>query len=105
MAERLERVEQPVHVCGVARVRELLTDGAGPLYGANAEMPICEAVWWVADGLDGADELPVADGSRRCARHAWGCPVIMKLDPTHVAWTCERCGAIATSADQTVRPT
>ena len=27
-----------------------------------------------------------------CPPHRWGCPVIMKLDPEHVAWTCGWCG-------------
>jgi hypothetical protein len=39
-----------------------------------------------------------------CPPHEWGCPVIMELDPEHVAWTCARCGAIATSDDRSVRP-
>jgi len=29
-----------------------------------------------------------------CPPHRWGCPVIMKLDPEHVAWTCGRCGLV-----------
>jgi hypothetical protein len=31
---------------------------------------------------------------RNCPPHAWGCPVLMKLDPQSVAWTCAKCGAI-----------
>jgi hypothetical protein len=34
-----------------------------------------------------------------CPPHAWGCPVVMKLDPPSVAWTCAGCGAIVTVAD------
>jgi hypothetical protein len=30
-----------------------------------------------------------------CPPHAWGCPVVMKIDPCSVAWTCAGCGAIA----------
>jgi hypothetical protein len=30
-----------------------------------------------------------------CRLHAWACPVIMKTDPEHAAWTCARCGALA----------
>jgi hypothetical protein len=30
--------------------------------------------------------------------HAWACPVIMKTDPEHIAWTCARCGAVAITA-------
>ncbi len=35
--------------------------------------------------------------SARCPPHGWGCPVVMKLDPHLVAWTCADCGAIATA--------
>ena len=31
-----------------------------------------------------------------CPPHTWGCPVVMKLDPRSVAWTCAGCGAIVT---------
>jgi hypothetical protein len=31
-----------------------------------------------------------------CPPHTWGCPVVMKVDPRSVAWTCSGCGAIAT---------
>jgi hypothetical protein len=91
LAERLER-PGPINPCGVARTRALLTDGLGPLYNRDAERSIAEAVWWIADGL------------QLCPPHAWGCPVIMKLDPEHVAWTCGRCGAITTTGDPAVRP-
>jgi len=30
-----------------------------------------------------------------CRMHAWACPVIMKTDPEHAAWTCARCGSLA----------
>jgi len=39
-----------------------------------------------------------------CPPHRWGCPVVMKLDPEHVAWICGRCGLVATSDDLGVRP-
>jgi hypothetical protein len=91
LVDRLER-PGPINPCGVARIRVLLTDGLGPLYNPDAEHSIAEAVWWVADGL------------QLCPPHAWGCPVIMKLEPEHVAWTCGRCGAIATTNDPAVRP-
>jgi hypothetical protein len=86
LAERLERPE-PVNPCGVARALIVLRDGGGPLYVPEAARSVGESVWWIADGLD------------PCPPHDWGCPVVMKLDPEHVAWTCRRCGAIATSAD------
>jgi hypothetical protein len=91
VAERLEQ-PGPVNPCGVARTLVLLTDGTGPLYNRGSERSLSEMVWWVADGL------------QLCPPHAWGCPVIMKLDPEHVAWTCGRCGAIATTGDPAVRP-
>ena len=31
-----------------------------------------------------------------CPPHIWGCPVVMKVDPRSVAWTCASCGAIVT---------
>jgi hypothetical protein len=42
--------------------------------------------------------------SSLCPPHAWRCPVIMKLDPDHVAWTCARCGAMGLSDDLALRP-
>jgi hypothetical protein len=89
-----ERLEQPVEVSprGVARVLMLLTDGSGPLYSPATDRPIGEAIWWAADGL------------ALCPPHRWDCPVIMKLDPGQVGWTCARCGAIATTRDPGIRP-
>ena len=91
LADRLAR-PGPVNVCGVARATELMTDGTGPLYSSLSGMSLGEAIWWVADGL------------ALCPPHTWGCPVVIKLDPEHVAWTCTRCGTIATTADPAVRP-
>jgi hypothetical protein len=91
LAERLEGPAE-VNPCGVARVRLLLSDGLGPLYSNLSGASIGESVWWVADGLS------------LCPPHRWGCPVIMKLDPVHVAWTCGCCGSIATSDDPAVSP-
>jgi hypothetical protein len=89
-----DRLQQPdaVNPCGVARVRVLLSDGTGALYNPSAERSIGEAIWWVADGL------------QPCPPHVWTCPVIMKLDPEHVAWTCGRCGKIALTDDLGVPP-
>jgi hypothetical protein len=91
LAERLEGPD-PVNPCGVARGLVLLTDGGGPLYDPGAARSMSDVVWWIADGL------------RNCPPHDWGCPVVMKLDPEHVAWTCARCGAIATTGDRAQRP-
>lgn len=91
LAERLEQ-PGPVNPCGVARVLDLVTDGTGPLYNPTPRRSIEEAVWWIADGL-----YP-------CPPHDWRCPVVMKADPDHVAWTCARCGAISTTDDPAVRP-
>jgi hypothetical protein len=91
LAERLQQ-PGPVNACGVARALILLTDGAGPLYSPVPERSMSEMLWWIADGL------------QMCPEHAWSCPKVMKLDPEHVAWTCERCGAIAMSDHPAVRP-
>ena len=89
-----DRLEQPgaLNPCGVARALVLLTDGTGPLYNPAPESSLGELIWWVADGF------------APCRSHAWGCPVIMKTDPEHVAWTCRRCGAITITDDPAVRP-
>jgi hypothetical protein len=89
-----DRLTQPgaVNPCGVARTLVLLTDVTGPLYHPAPERSVGEVVWWVADGL------------QPCPPHAWSCPVLMKVDPQHVAWTCARCGAITMTDDSTVRP-
>ena len=91
LADRLEQ-PRPVNPCGVARALVVVTDGSGPLYNPEPERPIEELIWWIADGFV------------LCPPHAWCCPVIMKTDPEHVAWTCRRCGAIAITDDPAVRP-
>jgi hypothetical protein len=113
LAERLQS-PAPVNACGIARAIELVSDGTGPLYNRHAGIRLGDAIWWVADGLQAewrepedepaAVEAEIADGPRSCPPHVWGCPVIMKLDPAYVAWTCARCGAVATTGDRTVRP-
>ena len=82
-----ERLEQPaaVSATGVARVLRLLTEGGGPLYDPCSERLMGDVLCWVAEGFP------------ECPPHDWRCPVIMKLDPAHVAWTCARCGATALS--------
>jgi hypothetical protein len=89
-----QRLEQPgtVNPCGVARVLVMLSDRSGPLYRPERERLLGELVWWVTEGL------------MTCPPHRWACPVIMKLDPEHAAWTCGRCGAIARTDDAAVRP-
>ena len=91
LAERLEQ-PGPTDPCGVARVLSLLTDGNGPLYNPAPDRSLGDALWWAADGLS------------LCPPHRWRCPVRIKLDPDHTAWTCARCGAIATTDDPAVRP-
>lgn len=90
LAERLEQTE-PVNPLGLARMRVVLTDGMGPFYNRASERSLGEMVWWIADGL------------QLCPPHDWRCPVVVKLDPCDVAWTCARCGAITTE-DQAARP-
>jgi hypothetical protein len=41
-------------------------------------------------------------GGRR--PHDWNCPVLMKLAPDSVAWTCANCGAIVTTPVGAARP-
>lgn len=91
LAEVLER-EQPVNPCGVARTLLMLRDGAGPLYDPGSPRSIRDMIWWIADGL------------QPCPPHEWGCPKVMKVDPDHVAWTCQRCGAIGMTSDPDIRP-
>lgn len=43
---------------------------------------LSELVWWVMDGV------------QVCPPHEWGCPIVAKLAPDEVTWTCRRCGAI-----------
>ncbi|HWF74401.1 MAG TPA: hypothetical protein VG186_13720 [Solirubrobacteraceae bacterium] len=39
-----------------------------------------------------------------CPPHTWDCPVVMKLDPLALAWTCGSCGAITTTPIGMPRP-
>ena len=91
LADSLERTEA-VNPCALARARTLLMDRSGPLYRAETERSLGEAFWRIADGM------------HICPPHAWACPVIMKLDPEHVAWTCKYCGDVATSDDLALTP-
>ncbi len=91
LAEALER-PGAVNPCGVARALALVNDTSGPLYSPAPERSLGARIWWVADGL------------QPCPPHAWASPVIMKIDPEHVAWTCRRCGAIAVTDDVAARP-
>jgi hypothetical protein len=76
---------------GLDRVRVLLAElVCSP--GRSTPRSMIDTIWWVADGL------------RLCPPHRWGCPVVMKVDPEHVAWTCGRCGLVRTSSDLSVTP-
>ena len=92
VADRLDRPE-PMPATAVARVAVLLCDGAGPLYNSASARSLTEELWAIADAMAG-----------HCPPHAWGCPVVMKVDPDHVAWTCARCGRMALSNDLAARP-
>ena len=92
LAERLER-PAPMSAIAVARVSVLLRDGTGPLYSRRSQRSLDEALWWIADGM-----------RESCPPHDWDCPVIVKLDPGRVAWTCARCGAIVLNDDLAARP-
>jgi hypothetical protein len=91
LADRLDRPDPP-NACGVARLVTLLSDGGSALYCSMPQRSLGEMIFWIADGL------------QPCPPHDWRCPVVMKLDPEHVAWTCGRCGAIALTRDPGVRP-
>jgi hypothetical protein len=39
-----------------------------------------------------------------CPPHDWRSPLVAKLDPDHLTWTCARCGAIATTDDSVSPP-
>jgi hypothetical protein len=80
-----ELLESPVAVNprGVASLLALITDGSSPLFHDSGERSLADAFWEIADAL------------QLCPPHDWRCPVIIKLDPDHVAWTCARCGATA----------
>ena len=85
LAERLESTAR-VNPRGVARALDLVTDGTSPLFTASREHDqLIEALWEIVDALN------------LCPPHAWSCPVIMKLDPEFVAWTCAHCGTTAKS--------
>jgi hypothetical protein len=92
LADRFERPAS-INAIAVARVLALLSDGGGPLYSARPTRTMADYVWWIADGL------------ALCPPHQWHCPVVTKVEPHHVAWTCVRCGALGTSDDFATRPT
>lgn len=83
---------RPVSSVGLARLHRLLADATGPLYSRASARTLDEMIWWVADGL------------QLCPPHDWQCPVVMKVDPGQVAWTCTLCGAIATTDGLAARP-
>jgi len=51
VAERLDG-PAPVHPCGVARARVLLSDGMGALYNPSPQRSLGDAIWWIAEGLE-----------------------------------------------------
>ena len=91
LAERLEGAA-PANAAGLDRVHSLLVELTRPRHNPASPQSIGKMIWWVADGL------------QICPPHRWGCPVLMKLDPEHIAWTCGCCGAIALGDDLTMGP-
>jgi hypothetical protein len=91
LADRLER-PTPISATAVARMLTLLSDGSGPLYSARSSRTMADYVWWIADGFV------------LCPPHQWRCPVVTKVEPHHVAWTCVRCGALGVSDDFATGP-
>ena len=91
LADRLDAPE-PLSAAAVSRVRELLTDGTGPLYCGHPRRLLDQTIWWIADAM------------QECPPHDWRCPVVSKLHPYELAWTCALCGATALSDDRTTVP-
>jgi hypothetical protein len=91
LAERLEGA-RPANAAGLDRVRALLAELTRPRHNPAPPESVGRMLWWVADGL------------QVCPPHRWWCPVLMKLDPEHIAWTCSYCGAIALGDDLTTGP-
>ena len=56
LAERLEG-EAPAAPRGVALARIFLTDGIGPLFNANSQQTVIEAIWSIEDALE---DVPVS---------------------------------------------
>jgi len=48
--------------------------------------------------------MNVGGAAHAASAHHWDCPVVMKLEPERVAWTCRSCGAIAKTDDPAVQP-
>jgi hypothetical protein len=92
LADRLDR-RGPISATAVARMLALLSDGGGPLYSVRPTRTMADYIWWIADGL------------ALCPPHQWRCPVVTKVEPHHVAWTCVRCGVLGTSDDFATTPT
>ena len=75
---------------------------------ADSTLPPMNAEPLQNPGLNGAHLAPrrgdLYAEAHDCPPHAWGCPVVMKLDPRSVAWTCAHCGAIVTVPVGAPRP-
>jgi hypothetical protein len=91
LAEWLEGPRQ-LNGPGLDRVRALVAEVVYAGDNSFTQHSLAETIWWVADGL------------QLCPPHRWGCPVVMKVDPEHVAWTCGRCGLVRASSDLSVTP-
>ncbi len=91
LAEWLEG-PRPLNGPGLDRVRALVAEVVSPGDNSVSQHSLADTIWWVADGL------------RLCPPHRWGCPVVMKVDPEHVAWTCGRCGLVRATSDVSVTP-
>jgi hypothetical protein len=40
-----------VSACGMARLRIVMTDGAGPLLNPHSEALMGELLWWIEEGM------------------------------------------------------
>jgi hypothetical protein len=93
-------------VTGATIGREDATDaGSGALGGSGEAQTQPRLTSWPTVASVALRRIaPYVRGSSQIRPHDWRCPVTIKLDPDHVAWTCASCGAIATTDDPAVRP-
>jgi hypothetical protein len=60
---------------------------------------------WMRPGeADLVSALEPDRNDRSCPPHTWECPVLTKLDPLAIAWTCADCGEIVTAPVGAPRP-
>lgn len=60
LARTLERVEEPVTPAGMLRVRELISDGASPLWGTTKDQALGDAISMTLGLLTAGARRPIA---------------------------------------------